>query len=305
MKAMDLITRLLRDRNAILVFSIAVGLSWNGAAPYLKHLVLPALAVVMTFSTVDVMRGGFGSARAALPAALAGIVMSYLVLAPLILGLSWLLIRNEAFWVGFVLIAAVPPAVAVVPFTLFLKGDVGFALFGTVGGYLGALGIMPLIILTFLGAGSIDPLNLAAIIAELIAAPLIAARILVATGLVRHVERLRGTVINWSFFLISYVIIGLNRELLFSDPLSLAPAAIIAVASTVLLGGAVELVGRLFHVRQGVIVPLILLGTLKNYGLSGGLALTLFDRETAMPSTLASVTMIAYIIVLGFRKRRT
>jgi BASS family bile acid:Na+ symporter len=305
MKAMDLIARLSRDRNAILVFSIAVGLGWNGAAPYLKHLVLPALAVVMTFSTVDVMRGGFGSARATLPAALAGIVMNYLVLAPLILGLNWLLIGNEAFRVGFVLMAAVPPAVAVVPFTLFLKGDVGFALFGTVGGYLGALGIMPLIILTFLGAGSIDPLNLAVIIAELIVAPLIAARILVATGLVRHVERLRGTVINWSFFLISYVIIGLNRELLFSDPLSLVPSAIIAIASTLLLGGAIEVVGRLFNVGQGVIVPLLLLGTLKNYGLSGGLALALFDRETAMPSTLASVMMIAYIIVLGLRKGRT
>ena len=48
----------------------------------------------------------------------------------------------------------------------------------------------------------------------------------------------------------------------------------------------------------------MLLGTLKNYGIAGGLALTLFSRKTALPAAVSSVFMIVYIIWLDLKKRR-
>lgn len=51
-------------------------------------------------------------------------------------------------------------------------------------------------------------------------------------------------------------------------------------------------------------MPLVLLGTLKNFGLAGGLALTLSSRQSAMPATVSSVFMIVYIIYLDIMAKR-
>jgi predicted Na+-dependent transporter len=62
-------------------------------------------------------------------------------------------------------------------------------------------------------------------------------------------------------------------------------------------------VSSLFHVPKETRTSLILLGTLKNQGLSSGLALTLFGNEAAIPSTVSTIIMIGYIIWLDFKKR--
>jgi bile acid:Na+ symporter, BASS family len=295
---MDLARRLLQNRNFILIISLVAGLAWGEAAKWVEKLVLPALAVVMTLSVMDITRQSLSSARTVMGPFLAGIVMNYLVLTGATLGLTSLLLRDEAFRTGFILMAAVPPAVAVVPFTLFLRGDLGFALIGSVGGYLGGLVLMPLISIGLIVAGFVKPLTLGIIIVELILAPLVVSRILLRLGLAPHLQRVKGPVVNWSFFLITYIIVGLNRDVLLGDPLSLGPVFLIAFATTILLGALIEAAAKLLGLSRDIIVPLVLLGTLKNYGLAGGLALSLFDKPSAVPATVASVFMIVYIIYL-------
>jgi hypothetical protein len=46
---------------------------------------------------------------------------------------------------------------------------------------------------------------------------------------------------------------------------------------------------------ETIATSLVLLGTLKNYGIAGGLDLTLFRRKTALPATVSSVLIIVYI----------
>ena len=79
--------------------------------------------------------------------------MTYVILNGAILLLSALLIGDHNLWIGFVLIAAVPPAVAVIPFTAILEGNVSSTLSGTVASYLAALLIMPLMFWIFIGTG--------------------------------------------------------------------------------------------------------------------------------------------------------
>ena len=100
-----------------------------------------------------------------------------------------------------------------------------------------------------------------------------------------------------------YTIVGLNREMFLQQPLTLVPVVVIALASTFLLGWLIEKVGRWLHVDRPTLTSLVLLGTLKNYGIAGGLALTLFSQKTALPATVSSVFMIVYIIWLDFKKR--
>ena len=229
--------------------------------------------------------------------------MNYLVLGGFLLALNVLLIRDEAVRSGFILLAAVPPAIAVIPFTLFLDGDGTFPLIGTLAAYLGALVITPLMALWFFGSGFIDPGKLVIIMLELILLPLIVSRILVRTGIVSRIDPVKGAVTNWSFFVLTYTIVGLNREVFLSKPFSLIPVAFIAIVSTFLLGWIIEGLGRVLRIERKALISLVLLGTLKNYGLAGGLALALFSKQTALPATVSSIFMITYIIYLEFKKR--
>ncbi len=97
---------------------------------------------------------------------------------------------------------------------------------------------------------------------------------------------------------------GLNQELFLQRPLTLVPVAVIAIVTTFLLGAVIDRVGRSGRVDPATLTSLVLLGTLKNYGIAGGLALALFSKKTAVPATVSSVFMIVYIIWLDFQKRR-
>ena len=70
------------------------------------------------------------------------------------------------------------------------------------------------------------------------------------------------------------------------------------------MGAVSDRVGRSMQVDRSTLTSLVLLGTLKNYGIAGGLALALFSNKTAIPAAVSSVFMIVYIIWLDFEKRR-
>jgi len=303
--SIDLLKNLLRNRNFVLISSLVIGLIWGKGARWTEPLTLPVLAIVMTLSTMSVAGRFFRSFKNLLLPAMVGIIMNYFVLGPALLGLNAILISDEALRLGFVLIATVPPAVAVIPFTFFLKGDETLSLIGTTGAYLGALIIMPVSAFLFLGPGLVDPMKLLVILIELILLPLVASRILLRIGMASRLDSIKGAITNWSFFLLTYTIVGLNRDLILGQPLSLLPVILIALASTFLLGWAIEKIGVVLHLPPKVLTSLVLLGTLKNYGLAGGLALALFSKKTSVPATVSAVFMIVYIIWLELKLRTT
>jgi bile acid:Na+ symporter, BASS family len=294
---------LLRNRNGIFFLAMTAGLLLPGAAPLMKHLILPALALAMTLSTMEIGNEIFSRPRSLLFPALLGIIMNYIILGNVIIGLSALLIRDEELWTGFVLLAAAPPAVAVIPFSSFLRGNGPLSLIGTVGAYLGALVITPLIAITLLSTAAFDPLKLILITLELIVLPLAFSRLLIRKGWRERIEPYRGTVVNWSFFIVLYTMVGLNRDVLLGHTWSLLPVAFIALLSMFLLGFLIDWVCGLLRIPKETRMSLVLLGTLKNQGLSSGLALTLFSQEAAIPSTVATMIMIGYIVWLDFWKR--
>ena len=294
---------LLRNRDLLLVLAILLGLLWGEGAQWTGPAVIAALAVVMTLATLGVSGNVFLSPRAMLGPALAGLAMNYGVLGGVILGLNTLLIREEALRAGFVIMAAVPPAVAVIPFTVLLDGDSTFSLIATIGCYLGALIITPLITVGFLGAGFVDRVKLITIMVELILAPLILSRILLRTGMARRIEPIKGTITNWSFFLVTYTIVGLNQAIFLHQPLSLLPVAGIALATTFFLGFVIEGMSRILRLDSKKITSLVLLVTQKNTGLAAGLALVLFSDRTALPASVSTIFSLVYFIWLSVKRR--
>jgi bile acid:Na+ symporter, BASS family len=293
---------LFRNRNVIFLLALAAGLFLPQFVPMTRHLVLPALALAMTLSTMEVESAAFRRPRALVFPALLGVIMNYIVLGNIIITMAALMIHDETTWTGFVLLAAVPPAVAVIPFSIFLRGNSLLSLFGTVGAYLGALAIMPLIAFGLLSSTAFDPLKLLLIILELIVLPLAVSRLLIQRALKDRINPYRGTVTNWSFFIVLYSMIGLNREGILAQTLTLLPIVAIAVASTFVLGFLIDWVLGLFHIPKETRTSLVLLGTLKNQGMAGGLALTLFSQEAALPAAVSTLVMTGYIIWLDFKK---
>jgi BASS family bile acid:Na+ symporter len=280
-----------------------MGLLLPQAAPVTRHLILPALALAMALSSMEIESAIFRQPRSFLYPAMLGIVMSYIILGNVIIGVAALMISDEMIWTGFVLLAAVPPAVAVIPFSGFLKGNGVLSLFGTVGAYLGGLAIMPLIAFTLLRSQSFDPFKLVMITLELIVLPLAVSRLLLRNGWKERIAPYVGTVTNWSFFIVLYALVGLNRDIILGWTTTLLPVASIAFISMFILGFLIDWISGLFHIPRETRTSLVLLGTLKNQGLAGGLALTLFSPEAALPAAVATMIMIVYIIWLDFKKR--
>jgi BASS family bile acid:Na+ symporter len=299
---MKRVLHLLRNRNFILIAALAFGFLWEGGARLTEKAVLPALALVMTLSTMGVSGSVFLSPRKLLAPAFWGIALNYGILGGLLIGLSRLFIGEDALRDGFVIMSAVPPAVAVIPFSVILNGNQNLALIATMGCYLAALVLTPLIALQFLGASFGDPGKIGTIMVELILLPLFLSRILVWTRMAKRIDPFKGTITNWSFFLIVYTIIGLNRQLFFDRPMALVPPDLIAFASTFFMGWAVEWVSRLIRVDPRTTVTLVLLGTHKNTGLAAGLALALFSKKTAVPASITTIFMLVYIIWLSLRQ---
>ncbi|MGQ9920391.1 MAG: hypothetical protein ACUVRZ_03570 [Desulfobacca sp.] len=294
--------RLLRNRDVILVLALLTGLGAGQGAAYSEPLVLPALGLVMTLSVLGVPLDIFRSPRAILVPTLLALAANFLLLGGLQLGLSRLLIQHSAIRDGFVILAVVPPAVAVIPFTHLLGGDRIFSLLGTVGCYLSALAITPISAWLLLSSQVfVHPYKIAVIVAQLILLPLLLAALLQRWGWDRPLAPYKGTITNWSFFLITYTIVGLNRQFFLQQPLTLLPVMGIALATTFVWGEMIEWFCRWRGVRQPRLISLVLLGTLKNYGLAGGLALALFSPQTSVPAAVSTVFMIVYIIWLNLK----
>jgi BASS family bile acid:Na+ symporter len=185
-----------RNRDFILVSAVMCGLVVGGGSSWTQLLVLPALAVVMTLSTVGVRSEMLRSPRELWRPALAGLLLNYPILGGVLLGLGLLMVREPAIRDGFVLLVAVPPAIAVLPFTDFLRGNTTFSLLATVACYLGALIITPLIALAFLGTSYVEPRSLVIVIVELIAVPLLISRVLLWTSMAARLEPIKGTITN-------------------------------------------------------------------------------------------------------------
>jgi len=294
--------KLLNNRNFIFILAMILGLFLPQPAEWTKVLMIPALALVMTLATVNVPNNYFLNPRAILKPSLAGMFMSYIILAGVLLCLSALLIEDKNLWIGFVLIASVPPAVAVIPFTAILEGNVDYTLSGTVASYIAALLIMPVVFWIFIGTVFEDPYKLLQIMLLLIVLPLILSRLILYFNWQEKLSSVRGFMTDWGFFIVLYSMIGVNRDLILSNPFTVFSVAVISFCTTFVLGWVIQRICAFCKIDRKNMVSLVLLGTLKNQGIAGGLAISLFEKEAAIPSAIYSIFMIIYIMWLDWRK---
>lgn len=292
---------LLGNRNFLFIAAIVLGISVGQAARWTQPWTLPALAVAMTVSITQVTSDAFWPLRKLVRPTLLAILLNYVILGTVILVPARLLIPERDLWVGFVISAAVPPGVAVIPFSDIAGGDTSFALVGTVGAYLAALAITPAMALWLFGESLVQPTRLISTLAQLIVIPLILSRLVLISPVKATVERWRGKIVNWAFFLVIFTIVGLNRSVFLREPQLVALIAAITMVRSFGVAAVLENVLRRLQVDKPLLVSYVLMATLKNGGMAAATALALFDERASVPAAVGAALAVPYLLWIGTR----
>lgn len=298
-----IIKQILLNRNTILVFAVLAGIIVGDKASSLKGLTFPALAITMTFSMTGMRMSQVKDLNGVYKPFLMGILLNYglfsLVLIPLA---YWFMPTPELFY-GFVVIAAAPPGVAIIPFSYILKGDVIYAIIGVVGAFLGSIFIAPLLVNVFAASKGINSLDLFIMMLQLVVAPLIISRFLLWKPLFKHIEPIRGKVVDWGFAVLIFVAVGLNREVFFTEPMLLVKVSLILLTATFVLGYVYTKIADKVGVSNSIITSQSMLVAIKSSGFSVFTAITLFGKEAAIPSAVMAVVVLLYLIYLSLKSR--
>ncbi len=295
---------LFRNSNFIFILALGLGLTLGDAARWTRPTILPILALVITLSSMQISSPELLAVRKLGRAVLLGVAFNYLLLGTVILVLARWLMPDNDLWAGFVIVAAAPPAVAVIPFSYILRGDTRFSLHAVFGGYLAALVLTPLMAFFLLGENLVSPYHLAIVLVELIIVPLLLSRILLASGLSPHIDRYQGTIVNWCFFVVFFTVVGLNRKMFFQEFSVLGSVSAVGLASTFGLGSIIGGLCRKMGVNRERATSLMLLGTLKNCGLAAAVSLALLPQRASIPASVMTVFLFLYVIWLNFRGKR-
>lgn len=257
-----------------------------------KDVAMLSLVVMMSFSLCSMQFRGLklGAHRRAVRN---GFLMSFVLATGITIALAFLFtgdLRN-----GWILAAAVPSAVSVIPFTLILGGDMEGTLVSSAAIYIIALVLTPVITLVFIGqAVSVE--TLLWYVGMLIAIPVVVSR-----GLrrVKIDPYGRSVAINVAFAVLVIAVAGANRGVFFGEPGLLLALIAVAVVKTFGIGAAVNLYTRKKDTAWESRVPEVLFATHKNTGMAAALAIALLGPAAAVPATVCMTVDIAWLIYVS------
>jgi len=257
-----------------------------GPIPYAREVSTGALILAMTVSLTEVRFRGL-SARAEVGAFGRAFLWNYGVLSGVILALSFLYAQPDMRH-GWIVMAAGPSAVAIVPLTTTFRGNTRTLL------YLAAFGLYPLITLAFAGE-PVDVRELAVQMVLQIALPLAASRPLMRSA---TLARYRPPVVNASFFLLVFALVGLNRNVFFQDPGLIGGLAGGAFLRTWGIGAAVFVISGRLGAGRAQRVSDALFASLKNLAMAALFALSLFGPAAALPAIVSLFFEISWLVPL-------
>jgi BASS family bile acid:Na+ symporter len=301
---LSLLYRLLRNSNLMFLAAFLLGIVLGGHASLFKGYILPALVLIMTLSTTQITLSELTHLRNYFRDIFFVFVINYIFLSSLILLANYLFIKDHDLYVGFVVMAAVPPAVAVLPFTYLLRGEMMVSLIGAASLYLLALVVAPLMSFQFLDVGEIDPLKLFSVLIQLILIPFIASRLLLRWKYFHRVKGNMNIFVNLGFFIVIYIVIGMNRSTFLSHFEILVLVSSIAFLRTFASGHLVDLLSRLMGIDRQRRMSYVLFGSFKNLGVAASIAIILFNERAAIPSAVTIPFELIFFVWFNYFQKR-
>ncbi len=301
---MQKILKLINHRDFILLSAFVSGLAIGDQISFLAEYSIYVLALVMIISTTGFSFRAWQPINKALKTILIASFLNYIVFSLTLILVSWWLMPSEVLWIGFIIIAASPPGIAIIPFSAVLKGDINFSVSGVFGAHIIAMAIAPLMLIIFIGNSLINPIKILLILVQLIIVPLITSRFLRHRKIRPKVDKYRGTVVNWGFFMIIAPIVGLNREVFFSQPDILFRCSLTLLISMFGLAYLLQLILIKLKKDKPFIISAAMTLAIKSSAFSAVTALAFFGEKAALPSAVLAVFVIFFVIVFSFTTKR-
>ncbi|MGM0509507.1 MAG: hypothetical protein ACQESD_00055 [Thermoplasmatota archaeon] len=268
----------------------------TGGFPYNSEVTLVALLVVMSLSTRDVRFRELRSLRGHLKDFLIVFLLNYVLLTVSMAGLAYLLFSDIKLIQGMVVFALMPSAIAVIPFTKMVDGDMELSLISTSLLYLSSLVMVPVFLFLLFG----NEVGLIPILKNLfimLVLPIFISRILLKVG---YEERKHDkAIVNTSFLIIIMGAIGTNRHLFFDRTEILLPIFFIGLVRSIGLTSITAFIGKKLGSPHKKLRSYILFSGYKNGGLSIILAVLLFGAEASFPIVVGfpfDLILIIYIM---------
>lgn len=296
---MGKIINIIKNRNSLLILSLVAGLSYTDLAFYLKPATIYILALVMVFSVTGISFNNLKDYKTVLKTSLHAVFLNFIILGAAFLLPAYFFIDDRNVFLGFVIIAATPPGIAILPFTYNYKGDLDYSFKGVLGAYLIAIVLTPVIIGLFAQGVSVSPLVVIIVIVKVIFIPLILSRFLRAPKILPVVEKVRGRIIDIGFSLIIYTAVALNRDTIFSNIDILIQSAVIIFFAMFVVGYLYRLLYR-GRIEKSLLISHDLMISVKSSGFSIATAMAVFGDEAAIPASILSVFVLLYLVWKGF-----
>ena len=288
MRARDVV----QSHSIMMTLGLGIGILVGGFPVMTKEISMGALALLMTISLTNIR---FTEAKVTGLSRDAVLMLAlnygYLSVIILIIGSFF----SEELWWGWVLMAAAPSAISVVPFTSILGGSTQKALFSTSANYLAALVLMPVMSLALIGS-AVSVVSLVTSLLLLIVLPMSASRVLMRWNIDKAS---RTTVTNLSFFVLIFAVAGSNREAFLDDISMVVAVSAACIIRTFGTGFLSEVILRRFRVPKEDRIHVVLFTSYKNLGLTATLAIALFEPAVAIPATICIMFEVLWIIALS------
>ncbi len=293
-----MIKNIILNRNMLLVMAIVLGLFLPQFAQFIAPYTFWFLALVMLFSLTGLSAKSLFPLKSVIKPMLAGVFLNHILFGAIVLGVAALFFdSSSSLFIGFVIIAATPPGVAIIPFTVKLDGNLNNSIIGTFAAFMASVFLAPIIIEAFAGGAGVDSIELLKVMLLLIVIPFILSRFLRNKKVLPIVEKSRGNIIDIGFSLIIYSSIGVNNEVFFSNYDILMQITLVLIIAMFIVSGAL---GFLLKNKQDSksIISTRLLYSIKSSGFAVVTAMELFGSDAAVPATVMSILVLIYFFAL-------
>ncbi|OFX18455.1 MAG: hypothetical protein A2033_07485 [Bacteroidetes bacterium GWA2_31_9] len=290
--------QILFNRNVLLLSAMLLGIFAGDLADSLKEFASYDLLIMMTVSFSAVSFKQIFNFKKFSQNALLAFAFNYLLFGSLLMLLAYLLLpANSPMIYGFLFIALAPPGVVIVPFSQKTDCNKEFSVIGTLSGYLIQIIIFPVLIY-FLNVKQQLPINfLLWQFSLMLVFPLLISRVLRFEKAQMILKNLRGRIIDITFFILIYIVIGITRKVFFTNITEIVIPLIILLIMYFPMVWILQYIMNKLKISEANKKSYILMFVVKNNGVSAMFSLLIVGEDAAVPSAVLSVVLLIFLLI--------
>jgi len=295
MKLMDA----LMDLRIWVISAIVISLLIDTVDVPSSTLIIVVLMVQMTLS-MDGLKLSLKDIKENNRDAIISVLMTYVLntLVTLAIGALFLPV-NEAIWYGWVMLASMPCAIAVVMAAVITKENLNVSFVGVTATYVIGIVVTPLLSFALIG-DAVNPLEILKYLILFIVIPLILSRPLKRFNLPRTVK---VPIINLMMFIMIFLSVNSNRGFLIDDVTFAGLILIVAIFRVVTLSVLSHFALKAVKVPNDRRTTMMVMGVWKNTGLSVSMSMLLLAStpESVIPCFMSMMVECIWFSIITRR----